>query len=556
MASNSADHAPVDSITARPAMSDSTIPASVTDAGTSEAPAKELTGAQRKAAAKLEKAARRAAQKEDGPSSAQGTATNADGQTGKPEQRRQSQQSNTSKSTPQQLPTRARRPSITQASKPPSKPKAQKAKQLPFLAHLYNSRRRPAVSQLLHPPAHKDVHPSVQTLALHLESYKLCGSQARTVGLLLALKAVIQSYTTPQGTSLPRDLSSRGLSAQLNHVKTHGRPFCTAQSNAVRWLKNRIATLDPSMPEASAINTILGSIDDFIRERFTLADKLIAQAVAGTPDTSNEQKGIQPGLIEDGDEILVFGKSTAVCGSLREAALQGKRFGVVCVDAGRPLWEGRAMSNSLSTLQLGFEYQHKDQRRASKDFVDGGITSLTYVPLSQLHAHLMLSPVTKAILGASSVYSNGTVLGRAGQAQVAIAVRTECPGAQIFVLAESLKCAERAVLGTGSLAVAELAPEDELTTPEPELQDTVKERSKNANVMTHEKGKDTSENLTLGGRVVGWRENDYLYLMNLLHDVTPPDMIDAIITEVGTVPPIAAAAVGRMVGVGGELGEV
>ena len=532
------------------------------------------TGAEKKAAAKAEKAARRAAHKPEGPAS-EGSPLAVDGQSTKQIRKDQQQQhhqrrpSGSQKPAAQQLPTRTRRPSNTAASTTPAKPKSQKIKQLSFLSHLYFSRRRPTPAQLQHPSAHRDIHPSVQTLALHLESYRLCGSQARTIGLLLALKAVIRGYSTPQGTSLPRHLSSQGLSAQLNHVKSHGRPFCTAQSNAVRWLKNHIATLDPSLAETSAINNILNAIDEYIRERFTIADKVIAQAVAGHAEASaNEQSRLsddQPGLLEDDDEVLVYGKSAVVCASLREAAVQGKRYSVLCVDAGRPLWEGKKMAKSLATLKVSPEPEETPKPEQLRDRLEGqasvdkrtigGITSITYISLSQLNAHLLQSPVTKAFLGANTIYSNGSVLSRAGQAQVALAIRTECPTARTYILAESVKCTERAVLGTSALAVAELAPENELVHVTTDPGQTPDAPSKGEEYGLGGKGQDAHQSTAIGQRLSG-QENDNLYLMHLLHDVTPPELIDAIVTEVGTVPAGTAGAVGRMVGVGGELGEV
>ena len=186
----------------------------------------------------------------------------------------------------------------------------------------------------------------------------------------------------------------------------------------------------------------------------------------------------------------------------------------------------------------------------------GGITSITYIHLSQLHAHLLQSPVTKALLGANTIYSNGSVLSRAGQAQVALAVRTECPGANVYVLAESVKCTERAALGTSSLAAVELAPENELIPAHAAPVAAPDDGAKSIGDSSLQRGKDSTENLDVGQVLTGWEEKENLFLMNALHDITPPDLIHALVTEVGTVPPGTAAAVGRMVGVGGELGEV
>ena len=529
-------------------------------------PKKELSGKEKKEQAKAEKAARRAAQKsEEGASNSQAPNGKSDGvvqETGTAQRKAQQQSKQQTQTQQQSLPNRTRRPSQNASassrpaitSQPPAKaPKPkQKQKQLPAISHLYATRRRPQPQHVLHPPAHRDIHPSIQVLALHLESYRICGSQARTIALLLALKDVISGYTTPSGTSLPRNLSSAYLSPQLNHVKSHGRPFCTAQSNAVRWLKNRIATLDPSLPEPTAINTILAAVDEFIRERFTVADRVIAQTVAGTAEDAE-------GMIEEGDTVVVYGKSAIVCRSLLEAARKGTRFEVVVVDSGRPLWEGKTMLRSCAGLQLSPDDTAESEKVVPTNGVKkrrrGGITSLNYTPISQIHAFLTHKPVSKVLLGANTIYSNGSILSRVGQAQLNLAVKSECPDVVVYVLAESAKCAERAVLGTGSLQVSELAPEHELVPPAISDESSV-DSGENHRGHVSEAGREASEGQEVGAGLRGWEENDNLYIVNLLHDVTPPELVDAIITEVGSVPPSSAAAVGRMVGVGGELGDV
>lgn len=73
--------------------------------------------------------------------------------------------------------------SATQDQPRLEKPKQEK--QVSFFAHLYNQPRRPTLEG-----ASKDVHPAILTLAIQLRSYTICGSHARCVAMLLALKSV------------------------------------------------------------------------------------------------------------------------------------------------------------------------------------------------------------------------------------------------------------------------------------------------------------------------------------------------------------------------------
>lgn len=541
--------------------------------GAAPAAKPELSGAEKKRLAKAEKAAKRAKDRQEPEQTATEAASSgaasassqppestpkartlkqgkpATGVTEKQAPHKRAGSNTASKSDNKQLlPVHPRRPSQSgptpnplHAQPQPHAASSQKAKQVPFFSHLYAHPRRYTLSQTT-----KEVHPSIQTLALQTTHYRICGSQARTISTLLALKTVIATYTTPHGTSLPRHLSSAFLSPQLAHLKSHGRPFSTAQSAAVRWLKNCIATLDPGLPEQIAKTRILMAVDAFIRDRFTVADQVIAAEVAAN-------------WIRDGDVVLVYGKSAVVMRCLREAVRRGRRFKVICADA-RPLHEGRAMARSLCSLRPRDPQNDpptsNPQHTATDDTDNDDDTDnqqdptlrtipprpspgieTTYTSLTSLGATLTTTPATKCLLGAHTVLANGAVQSRAGTALVALLARTDCAAPVLFV-AESVKFAER--VAVDSCGSNELGGEDELV----------------ATSLAEDAGGGGAEKGDEGSGLGKWRDVQNLALLNPMYDVTPPKLVDALVTEVGTVAASGAAVVGRLAMGVGEGGVV
>ena len=181
----------------------------------------------------------------------------------------------------------------------------------------------------------KEIHPAVLALGLQISSYEICGSTARCVAMLLAFKSVIESYTTPPGTSLARHLTNYHLSPQIEYLKSC-RPLSVSMGNAIRALKDTIIKIDPSVPEDEAKKLLLDSIDLFIQERVTAADALIS--------SSASQK------ITDGDIILTFAKSSLVLQTLVKAWKAGTKFRVIVVDS-KPLFEGKRL-NEMPTHRI------------------------------------------------------------------------------------------------------------------------------------------------------------------------------------------------------------
>lgn len=111
--------------------------------------------------------------------------------------------------------------------------------------------------------------------------------------------------------------------------------------NAIRWLKVKISEVDPDTLESTAIADLCNSIDLFITERVTAADKVIA--------TSTAER------IQSGDIVLVYANSSSVRLTLEEALHQQKRFRVVLVDS-RPMFEGKSLASHLADLGISVQY--------------------------------------------------------------------------------------------------------------------------------------------------------------------------------------------------------
>ncbi|KAE8377351.1 hypothetical protein BDV26DRAFT_216443 [Aspergillus bertholletiae] len=407
---------------------------------------------------------------------------------------------------------RHRRGSGTQPSATEQK-KKQEDKNVAVFGHLYGQPRRTTIAG-----AGKEVHPAVLALGLQMRDYVVCGSSARCVATLLAFKRVIEAYTTPLGTSLSRHLTTH-LSHQITYLSTC-RPLSISQGNAIRALKLAISSIDPSVPEASAKATLSDFIDNFIREKITVADQVIA--------TSAAEK------IQDGDVIVTFAGSSIVKQTLLTAYKQGKKFRVSIIDS-RPLFEGKSLARTLANAGLEVQYS-----------LVNGIS----------HA---IKDATKVFLGAHAMTSNGRLYSRVGTALVAMSAKERAGGVEVpvIVCCETVKFTDRVALD--SIVVNEIADADELVPSQPlkqvtglpDLTDEADAKKgdskKGGNKAAANAPPAESTPLPEGSSpLANWKETPNLQLLNIMYDVTPAEYVDMVVTEMGSLPPSAVPIVHRM----------
>ncbi|KAF5913044.1 hypothetical protein HPG69_008995 [Diceros bicornis minor] len=182
--------------------------------------------------------------------------------------------------------------------------------------------------------------------------------------------------------------------------------------------------------------------------------------------------------ISNGDVILVYGCSSLVSRILQEAWAEGRRFRVVVVDS-RPRLEGR------HTLRF---------------LVRAGVpASYLLIPA----ASYVLPEVSKVLLGAHALLANGSVMSRVGTAQLALVARAH--NVPVLVCCETYKFCER--VQTDAFVSNELDDPDDLLC---------------------ERGERVA--------LANWQNHSSLRLLNLAYDVTPPELVDLVITELGMIP--------------------
>ena len=135
---------------------------------------------------------------------------------------------------------------------------------------------------------------------------------------------------------------------------------------------------------------------------------------------------------------------------------------------------------------------------------DAGI-ECTYILLNALT--YVLQDVTKVLLGASALMSDGSVFGRVGTASVAMAAHAH--NIPVLICGETYKISNRVQL--------ESITSNELGDPNALAKDTLRD----------------------------WKEKKHLKVLNLLYDLTPSAFVSAFVTELGIVPPTSVAVLLR-----------
>lgn len=231
----------------------------------------------------------------------------------------------------------------------------------------------------------------------------ISGGNARCIAMLQAFQESIKDYLTPSEKSLIRDLTTKVNSYVSFLIEC--RPLSISMGNAIKFLKTRITQLPLHMSESEAKASLISDIDRFINERILLADKVIVKHAVTK--------------IRDGDVLLTYASSSSVEMILLHAHELGKQFQVVIVDS-RPKLEGQKLLRRLLGKGIKCTYTH--------------INAVSYI----------MHEVTKVLLGASSIMSNGMVFSRVGTACVAmVANQFRVP---VLICCEAYKFLERVQL--------------------------------------------------------------------------------------------------------------
>ncbi|XP_050097598.1 translation initiation factor eIF-2B subunit delta [Anopheles aquasalis] len=267
----------------------------------------------------------------------------------------------------------------------------------------------------------------------------------------------------------------RSFEETLNLAATHlqrCRPFSVSMTNALRHVKMNTRQLDAKLSDSEQKECLLEAIEAYIRDHMEKAEEAICISV--------QEK------IYDGDVILTYGCSSLIKHILEEANRREKRFRVIIVNA-RPREEEHEMLEQLV--------------RQGVHCVCVLINAVSYV----------MPEVTKVLLGAHALLANGSVMSRVGTAQIALVAKAY--NVPVLVCCETHKFTER--VQTDAFVYNELGNPCEL-------------------VMAPKGGhRDLSEAKPM---LAGWETISSLTILNLHYDVTPPELVTAVVTEVAILP--------------------
>lgn len=310
--------------------------------------------------------------------------------------------------------------------------------------------------------AGSNLDPAVLKLGLLYAQGVIRGGNARCRAMLRVFCQLIGEYDPPASAigDLRPHLDSTILKPAFQYWTEHCRPHSVSMGNAFTFLKSAVASLERDISLDELKEVLQETTEAYIRERMEFADKAISGHVSCK--------------IVNGDVLLVYGHSEVILKVLLEQKELNKQFRVICVDS-RPLLEGK---KSLLALR------------------EAGIPC-TYILLNCIS--YVMKDVTKVLLGASALMTDGSLLGRVGTACVALTAQRK----SVLVCCETYKISNRVQL--------ESITGNELGDP----------------------------NLVYEGK------QDNLRMLNLLYDLTPSNYISGIVSEMGIVPPTSVAVLLR-----------
>ncbi|KAJ4881849.1 NagB/RpiA/CoA transferase-like superfamily protein [Raphanus sativus] len=317
------------------------------------------------------------------------------------------------------------------------------------------------------------IHHAVYKVGLQHLAGDLSGDNSRCIAMLHAFQEAINDYTTPPMKDLTMDLTGK-INGYVSFL-IECRPLSMSMGNAIRFLKNQIRKLPVDLSEPEAKASLCSEIGRFIDEKIILADKVIVQHAVTK--------------IRDGEVLLTYGFSCVVEMILLYAHEIGRKFRVVVVDS-RPNLEGQKLLRRLVARGLDCTYTH--------------INAVSYI----------MGEVTRVFLGASSIFSNGTLYSKVGTACVAMVANAF--SVPVIVCCEAYKFHERVLLD--SICSNELGDPDAIA---------------NVPLRTNTKHAKTMDN------------NKNLQFLNLMYDSTPAEYISMIVTDYGMIPPTSIPVIVR-----------
>ncbi|ETW08973.1 hypothetical protein H310_01451 [Aphanomyces invadans] len=370
--------------------------------------------------------------------------------------------------------------------------RTQAQKQVALFSHLPQFERESSLS-LNVGFSKAEIHPAILSLGLKYAEGKLAGGNARCVAMLTAFKQVIKDYHAPADKVLRRDLDK--TLRPLIQFLIDCRPHSIGMGNAIRYVRNVIATLDPSKGDDDAKSFVLDEIDQYIQASLSNRNRILMAMTAVAKYACTK--------IVDGDVILTYARADIIEVLLKQAYDGKTKFRVLVVDS-RPHFEGKKLVRALAEHGVPCAYLQ--------------INALSYV----------MKEVTKVFLGATAIMSNGAAVARVGTALCAMTAQEF--NVPVLFCCETYKFSDRVQLD--SITHNELRDPDELV------------NSYATDTTTHRLNRPKAE-ASSSHVLADWRDLSNLKLLNLVYDLTPMEYVSMVVTEIGMIPPTSIPAIIR-----------
>ncbi|CAB0034442.1 unnamed protein product [Trichogramma brassicae] len=350
--------------------------------------------------------------------------------------------------------------------------------------HLYSYNKN---SSIILNPKNMNVHPSILKLGIKYANKIIVGSNSRCVAFLNAIKDLINDYTKPANVDFTRGLKN-SIQESLSYLDTC-RPSSANMFASTVHLEGRISTLPLTMTDDEVKRKLTNIIDDYIEEQILLADRAISNSI-------NKKIMYQ-------DTLVVYGFSSLIYSILLEAHKTGKNLKIIVVD-GHPWLEGRELLRRLSKHGIDCSYMMMNALSfVMPQVIIDNLRNYVFFKIKYLIIYFSTGAamVNKVLLGAHAILANGAVMARVGTSQIALTAKAF--SVPVLVVCGAHKSCER--VQTDSFVYNEIGDPDFLL--------------ENSLFCIRKRG------------IVNWKSKKSLSLLNITYDVTPANLVNAVITE-------------------------
>ena len=344
------------------------------------------------------------------------------------------------------------------------------------------------------------LHPAIIKLGYHYATGTIRGANVRCRAMLECYSTVLQDFVRSTNsencgitvTDWRSTIENSILKPAFTYWTENCRSHSVSMGNAFTFLKTAINTFDRDVPLEQIISTLLETIEAYVRERIDYAKAAIAE----TACTKLLFRRIEHPLSKT-EVLLTYGHSEAVLAVLSRAiSFRKKNLRIIVVDS-TPLLEGRKLLQKLQQVAATTTGSTSNDRQSLVEFTYIHLHAVTYV----------LPSVSKVLLGAAALQTDGSVTGRIGTAMIALAAHTK--NIPVLVCSETHKISNRGI------------PLESLT--QNELFGSINKLNETNEIGSNEKPN----------------------RIDLLYDLTPASFVSGIVTELGIVPPSSIAVLLR-----------